>query len=129
MRRVKDWFREAELEFEAANDLFAHRHWSWCCFTCQQAAEKALKALGEYFREAQLGHNLNVLIKGLEACISIPEPVRLAASRLNRYYIPTRYPNAFDRGAPSDQFFESDASQALEEAKEVIKFVRSVIGA
>jgi len=98
MGRVQDWLREAEAEFEAAQDLFSYRHWSWCCFTCQQAAEKALKALAEYFREPQFGHNLNLLIQALGAYTSIPEPVREAASRLNRYYIPTRYPNSFDRG-------------------------------
>ncbi len=128
MRRVQDWLREAEAEFQAASDLLAHRHWSWCCFTCQQAAEKALKALGEHFRELQFGHNLNLLIQALEVYTSIPEPIRQAASRLNRCYIPTRYPNAFDRGAPADQFFEADAREALEDAKEVMEFVRSVVG-
>lgn len=128
MRRVEDWLREAQAEFEAAQDLFAHRHWSWCCFTCQQATEKALKALGEYFREPQSGHNLNILVQALEAHTSIPEPIQKAASRLNHYYIPTRYPNAFDRGAPADQFFEMDAYQALEDTKEVMKFVQSLVG-
>ncbi|MEM2934276.1 MAG: HEPN domain-containing protein [Methanocellales archaeon] len=125
---MQDWLREAEGEFRAAQDLFAHKHWSWCCFTCQQAAEKALKALGEYFREPQFGHNLNLLIQALEARASIPDAIRLAASRLNRYYIPTRYPNAFDRGAPVDQFFEADAHQALEDAKGVLEFVQAIVG-
>ena len=127
MRRVQDWLREAQAELDAARDLFSHNHWSWCCFTCQQAAEKALKALGEHFREPQFGHNLNLLVQSLEEHISINEQVKQAASRLNRYYIPTRYPNAFDRGAPADQFFEPDALQALEDAKQVIEFVRSII--
>jgi len=127
MRRVQDWLREAQAELEAARDLFSHKHWSWCCFTCQQAAEKALKALGEHFREPQFGHNLNLLVQSLEEHTSINEKVKQAASRLNRYYIPTRYPNAFDRGAPADQFFEPDALQALEDAKQVIEFVRSII--
>ncbi|MDF2957719.1 MAG: HEPN domain protein [Candidatus Alkanophagales archaeon MCA70_species_1] len=127
MRRERDWLREAEAEFEAARDLYAHGHWSWCCFTCQQAAEKALKALAEHFREPKFGHNLNMLIKELGRHTSIPEDVRGAAARLNRYYIPTRYPNAFDRGAPADQFFEEDAQQALEDARGVIEFVRTFI--
>ncbi|MBS7656216.1 HEPN domain-containing protein [Candidatus Bathyarchaeota archaeon] len=126
---MHDWLREAEAEFEAAKTLFAYKHWSWCCFTCQQAAEKALKALSEYFHEPQLGHNLNLLIQALEARILIPERIRQAASRLNRYYIPTRYPNAFDRGAPADQFFEADAHEALEDAKKVMEFVRSNVKA
>jgi HEPN domain-containing protein len=127
MRRVQDWLREAEKEFEAAKDLYANKHWSWCCFTCHQAAEKALKALAEYFREPQFGHNLNSLVQSLAKYTSIPDQIQQIASRLNLYYIPTRYPNAFDRGAPADQFFEANAKEALEDTMEVIKFVKSII--
>jgi len=128
MQRTEDWWREAEAELAAAEDLMAHKHWAWCCFTCQQAAEKALKALGEHFRSSLFGHNLNMFLQALEAHISIPEAIRDATARLNRYYIPTRYPNAFDRGAPADQFFESDAEQAIRDVKEVLNFVEKLIG-
>ena len=56
---------------------------------------------------------------------------RLCASTFeapSRYDIPTRYPNAFDRGVPAEQFFEADARQALDHAKEVAKFARGIIG-
>lgn len=128
MQRSLDWLREAEGELQAAQDLYKHGHWSWCCFTCQQAAEKALKAIGEHFRQHLIGHNLNLLVQTLQNFIAVPESVRLACARLNRYYIPTRYPNAFDRGAPVDQFFEPDAREALEDARTVVDFARSVVG-
>jgi len=51
----------------------------------------------------------------------------LKIMRYKSYYIPTRYPNAFDRGAPADQFFEEDACKALEDTKEVMEFVRTTI--
>ncbi|MFN3928786.1 MAG: HEPN domain-containing protein [Thermoflexus sp.] len=86
-------------------------HWAWCCFTCQQAAEKALKALGEHFHHPLFGHNLNILLSALAAYVEIPPTIREACARLNRFYIPTRYPNAFDQGAPADQFFETDAAK------------------
>lgn len=127
MQRAYDWLGEARAEFRAAQDLFRHQHWAWCCFTAQQAAEKALKALCDYLRILQFGHNLNLLLEAVEQFTSIPEPVRTASARLNRYYIPTRYPNAFDRGVPADQFFEPDARQALEDAEEVIRFVAGII--
>lgn len=126
-QRVHDWLREAQAECQAAADLLRGKHWSWCCFTCQQAAEKALKALCEHFRNPQPGHNLNLLLGAVEARAAVPEPVRSACARLNRYYIPTRYPNAFDRGAPADQFFEADASRALADAEEVLGFARNVV--
>ena len=55
-----------------------------------------------------------------------PEAVSLreAAIRLDRYYIPTRYPNGFDAGAPLDYFLESDSREAIDHAEQVIEFVR-----
>ncbi len=129
MQRAKDWLREAQSEFKAARDLFKGKHWSWCCFTCQQAAEKALKAICEHFRTFQFGHNLNMLLQAIESQATLEESMRRACARLNRYYIPTRYPNAFDRGAPSEQFFESDAAEALKDAEEVIRFAEGLMGA
>lgn len=127
-QRAKDWLTEAQAELRAGRDLLVGKHWSWCCFTCQQAAEKALKAINEHFRSPQFGHNLNLLLPAIEAHTAVPEPVRIACTRLNRYYIPTRYPNAFDRGAPADQFFEADARQALADAEEVLRLAERVIG-
>jgi HEPN domain-containing protein len=63
MQRVKDWLKEAEAELNAAEDLFKTKHWAWCCFTCHQSAEKSLKAICEYFRTPQFGHNLNILLQ------------------------------------------------------------------
>ena len=127
MQREQDWLREAHAEFRAARDLLRGGHWSWCCFTAQQAAEKALKAICEHVRMPHFGHNLNVLRQAIEAQATVPEPVRQACARLNRYYIPTRYPDAFDRGAPADQFFEADAQQAMRDVEEVMDFAERLV--
>ena len=128
MQRTQDWLKEAQAELRAAQDLLRGGHWSWCCFTCQQATEKALKAICEHFRTPQFGHNLNALVQTVEAHTTVSEPTRMACARLNRYYIPARYPNAFDQGVPADQFFEADAREALKDAGEVVRFAESVIG-
>ena len=128
MQRAQDWLIEAQAELRAARDLLAGQHWSWCCFTCKQAAEKALKAICEHFRTPQFGHNLNVLLQAVEAHVMVEDSVRGACARLNRYYIPTRYPDAFPQGSPADQFFQADARQALEDAEEVVEFAEDIIG-
>ena len=38
MNREQGWLVEARAEMAAASDLFQGGHWSWCCFTAQQAA-------------------------------------------------------------------------------------------
>ncbi len=128
MQRAKDWLRQAQAEWAAAQDLYRGGHWAWCCFTCQQAAEKALKALCEYFRQPRFGHNLNTLLLCVGEHVEVPESVKKACARLNRFYIPTRYPNAFDHGAPVDQFFEDDAREALSLAQEVLDFAQRILG-
>jgi HEPN domain-containing protein len=122
VQRAADWLTEGRAEFNAARDLFKGAHWSWCCFTCQQAAEKALKAVCDHFRTPQFGHNLNLLLQAVETHTVACETLRMACARLNRYYIPTRYPDAFPQGAPADQFFEEDARQALTDAEAVLAF-------
>lgn len=128
MQRAQDWLQQARAEIRARRDLLPGQHWAWCCFTWQQAAEKALKALCEHFRALQFGHNLNLLLQAVEAYTPVTNAVRMACARLNRYYIPTRYPDAFDRGAPADQFFAADARQAVADAAEVLHCATDIIG-
>ncbi|WP_457599823.1 HEPN domain-containing protein [Hydrogenivirga sp.] len=60
--------------------------YEWACFTTQQATEKIIKALG-----MKLG-------------VEVPSSVLEAAKELDKYYIPTRYPNGFASGKPADFF-------------------------
>lgn len=105
MNRWRDWWRQSELEARAAEDLLTTGHHAWCCFTFQQSAEKAIKALLEQQNLGIEGHNLNQLIRRLPG--TPPQSVLGACSRLNRLYIPTRYPDAVPSGAPVDQYFEA----------------------
>jgi len=128
MDRSDDWLGQGRAELAAARDLFAAGHWAWCCFTSQQAAEKALKGALEHFRAGRPGHNLNELRQALEVHATVPTPIQEACARLNRHYIPTRYPDAFPSGMPVAQFFEPDAREALADAEEVIRFVGATLG-
>jgi HEPN domain-containing protein len=71
---------------------------------------------------------MNLLLQAVETFVAVTESLRMACARLNRYYIPTRYPDAFDRGAPADQFFAADARQAIADAEEVLGFATGIIG-
>ena len=46
---------------------------------------------------------------------------------LDRYHIPARYPNAFERGTPHEYFLERDAEEAVKFTGEIIKFVEKEI--
>ncbi len=121
-QRTADWMEQAREDLSAAKDMLSTGHYAWCCFLCHQAAEKALKALLEHLRSPTPGHNLLRLLSVISSFIDVPGNVRRACTVLNRYYIPTRYPNAFPSGAPVHMFDRSDAEEAIRYAEEVIGF-------
>ena len=66
---------------------------------------------------------------GLEAM----SPIRMAISVtsdplvdcgriLDRFYIPTRYPNGFDYGKPGDYYTETDSQQAIGCAEKILRY-------
>jgi len=119
---------QARGELKAARDLYATSNHAWCCFACQQAAEKALKAILEHYGSPTPGHNLLALASEASKFTKIPRKIESACRRLNRHYIPTRYPNAFPSGAPIHMFNEEDAREALKDAEEVVNFAGRVTG-
>ena len=64
------------------------------------------------------------MVTGLATADPETPSLREAAIRLDRYNIPTRYPNGFDEGTPLDDFLESDSREAIDNAEQVIEFVR-----
>lgn len=127
MVRTIDWLGQAEAELKAAKDLLATDNYAWCCFTSHQAAEKGLKAILEHLRARTPGHNLNELIEAVGHHIAVNVDLKAACARLNRLYIPTRYPDAFVSGVPAEQYFQADAKQAIEDAERVVNFAKTVI--
>ena len=127
MVRSIDWLKQSEAEFKAATDLLNTNNFAWCCFTAQQSAEKSIEAILNHIQCGALGHNLNTLIQEIEQHLQVDKAVVDACIRLNRLYIPTRYPDAFASGVPAEQYFDQDANQAVQDAEEVLRFARTII--
>jgi HEPN domain-containing protein len=93
------------------------------CFLAQQAAEKGLKAaLYSRLRESRT-HVLKMLVTDLDQTAS--ETVLECARVLDNYYIPTRYANGHDSGAPYLHYGSHQSEQAIEYAGVLIEFARS----
>ena len=122
--RSRDWFRQAEHDLAHARHAAGGGHHDWACFAAQQAAEKAVKALAGRLGGEAWGHSVLALVSALVAADPEIGSLREAAIRLDRYYIPARYPNGFDAGAPLDYFLPADSREAIEHAGQVIEFVR-----
>ena len=121
--RSRDWFRQAVHDLAHARNAAGTRDYDWACFAAQQAAEKALKALAGRLGGEAWGHSLLVMVTELATVDPEIESLRESAIRLDRYYIPTRYPNGFDSGAPLDYFLESDSREAIGHAEKIIEVV------
>jgi HEPN domain-containing protein len=64
---------------------------------------------------------------GLEEKVGSHPEIVDAAKRLDKHYIPTRYPNGFDQGAPTDYYTAAEAETAIADAT-LVGFCRDSLG-
>lgn len=128
MNRSQDWYKQAKRDFSKAELDCEHAYFEWCCFTCQQAAEKSVKALYLHLNMNVRGHSLTKLLGALKDQFDISEEIMDAARRIDRFYIESRYPNGFPEGSPYDFFSKSIAEQAINDCREIIGFVDNHLG-
>lgn len=120
MERSRDWMKQAGRDLEHARQSVRLGHHEWACFSAQQAAEKAVKAVFEARHAEAWGHSVSRLLRALEE--EVPEDLLEAAAFLDQYYIPTRYPNGFDSGAPMDYYTRTQAEQAIGHAERILEY-------
>ena len=124
--RVASWFAAAEADVRVAQtlrDTAAHIS----CFHAQQGAEKALKALVTRLAgDAPPLHAMVRLLSALEALAqAVPADIRDEAEALDKYYIPTRYPDALGFVDASLAYKRRDADSAIAGAQRVIDWARA----
>lgn len=125
---AKNWFTQAQAEFEDAFDLEKRKRLYLALFLYQQATEKALKAFLFFNGEEELfTHSVKDLLDIAMAYDKNFKKVHLAKD-LDRYYIPTRYPNGIAGNIPAE-FFDKPEECAVAQklAKSVINLVRQKI--
>jgi HEPN domain-containing protein len=126
MAEGRRWLSQAERDLEDAEFNLSGGRYNVACFLAQQSAEKALKAyLFSKGAEEVWGHSVAELCKDAQTFDPAFSQLDPKASPLDKYYIPTRYPNALPGGIPSKAFDENDAKNAIRLTKEVIDFVKS----
>ena len=119
----KRWLLQAEQDLDDARYNFDGERFHLACFLSQQAAEKALKAfLYAKGEEHVFGHSVTELWKKARTYDGGFEKVKKAGI-LDKYYIPTRYPNGLPGGVPFEVFDEIDGKRALDMASEIIEVV------
>ncbi|MFQ5601146.1 MAG: HEPN domain-containing protein [Candidatus Krumholzibacteriia bacterium] len=125
--RSRDWFRQAEADLTHAENARDSGDFDWAAFASHQAAEKAIKAVFQRLHLDACGHTLSILLGNLPEA-ERPEPALVdKAKELDKHYIPTRYPNGFEQGAPVDFYTRAEAERAIALAEEILGFCRGQI--
>ena len=122
------WLRQAESDLAFAALGAREGFPAQACFTSQQAAEKALKAI-HYLSGARFvpGHSLVELLERAAVQREGLLHLRDSARQLDQYYIPTRYPNGLPGGIPAEVFTDAQAGDAVSRAHAFIEAARTLL--
>jgi HEPN domain-containing protein len=119
MNRWADWWEQASRDREHAEMSLHGGHYDWACFAAQQGGEKAVKALIFAMEGEPWGHLITELLEAVASKSTVPEDVMEAARRLDKHYIPTRYPNGFASGYPGKLYTKGEAETAIADAETI----------
>ena len=119
----KRWFNMDLATVRSAEGDLERGDYNWACFKAHQSAEFAVKGLLRGLGLSAYGHSVSALLAAAPTELKAHAVVQQAKT-LDKYYVPTRYPNAWAEGSPSDYYSREDASQAIGYANSIIGWVK-----
>jgi HEPN domain-containing protein len=125
-REAGRWQEQAGRDIDDARYCLQGRRHNLACFLAQQAAEKSLKAfLYASGGQEPWGHSVADLCREAGDIDGDFRRLHPEVAPLDKFYIPTRYPNGLPGGIPAEAFSEEDARGAIDMAEKVIALVRN----
>ncbi|MFN3309778.1 MAG: HEPN domain-containing protein [Anaerolineales bacterium] len=126
---AKRWHQTATEDLAASRVLYETGHYAQACFYSQQCAEKALRSLWLMLGEEPWGHSIQKLIQDFPRKELLEEYKRWVeyGASLDKFYIPTRYPNGLPDLTPGQVYRLEDAQQAIEKAEYFIEQIRQFL--
>lgn len=127
MERSRDWMHQAEGDLLHAQSDLERGFYDWACFSAQQGAEKAVKAVFQRLGAEAWGHSVADLLKELATRHPVPKDLLQGALELDKAYIPARYPNAHPSGSPRDLYTKKEAQRLVSYAEKIIAFCKDLL--
>jgi len=127
MERSRDWLDQAESDLAHAKSDVATGFYNWACFSAQQSAEKAVKAVFQKMGAETWGHSVADLLGGLPAGLKAPQRLVNGAHELDKAYIPSRYPDAHPSGSPGSRYTKGEASRLISHAEKILRFCEDIL--
>jgi len=123
------WIDQAERDLEVARHLASQAFHEWACFTAQQSAEKAVKAIRLLLGtpiDAIKKHDMSDLLAEIPALHPRPDPQLARATLLDAHVQAARYPGYRGKGpdAPCKTYQASDSAGAIVIAESVLAFCK-----
>lgn len=127
-REAERWYQQAIEDLEVASLLLRAGKYAPACFHAQQSAEKGLKAVWRFADADPWGYLCSKLIEDM------PEEEREqfidfldAALVLDKFYIPTRYPDALGGIIPAKAFTRGEAEGAIALTQKILDRVEKCL--
>jgi len=126
MNEHERWLIFAHQDLHMAELAMTEELYNQVCFHSQQCAEKAVKGLlAHQGQTPPHTHRLTDLLGLFESDPFAEE--RFEVQLLDRFYIPTRYPDALPGSLPEGLPDARDAQDALDTAKKVLARVEQLV--
>lgn len=128
MSETDRWLEFAGDDLRSAELLAGAGIFHLACFHCQQAAEKILKGfLLARKRNYPRTHSLPDLLQLCAKLDSDFMSLERACISLDRFYVPTRYPDAAAGTLPGGLPDRNDAEEAVAQVGEILAFVMRLL--
>lgn len=124
------WLKQAKYNLEVASNDLKYKYYSTACFMSEQSAQMALKSFIIFkmgrsnFKEHsvyKLALNCSAYDKDFSRFIDL-------GKILDKYYIPTRYPDALAFPVvPYEAYTYKEAKQSIEIARDIVEVVSKKI--
>ncbi len=138
LEKYEYWMQYANYDLETAEAMLKSKRYVYVAFTCQQAIEKAVKALHVLYtgNEAPKSHNIlyvfELIFNNEEYCNNISdehfekdkEKYKTLFTTLHSYYIAERYTDY--KRQVSESLREENSKELLDKTKEVFKWLESL---
>jgi HEPN domain-containing protein len=111
MERAADWMDQAQGDLAHVQSDVERGFYDWACFSAQQAAEKAVKAVFQKMGAEAWGHSVADLLEELAKFSPVPEGLKDWVLELDKAYIPTRCPNGHPSGSPRRRCTRAEAER------------------
>ncbi|MBN2016350.1 HEPN domain-containing protein [Candidatus Dojkabacteria bacterium] len=128
--RYKVWLKQAEFDFEAAKSSKLSGFFEWACFQCEQAVEKALKAVlvKAGWRPPKM-HKLAVLMSYCNRANGKFRQTKFEFRDLESFTFVSRYPFLIpgENLSPHEFISSDDAERCIIQARTFLDKIHSLL--